>query len=163
MKIPALPCLLLLSACGPTPPDSGDDTGHDTTPAVDEDRDGDGLSDTEEAALGTDPDDPDSDDDGWLDGQEVEEGTNPLYEHSHPYTGGYNVGTCASPPEPTGPTGWVEGYFSPDDAPPEWYAWPVYQEGDVVDDFAWRDQHGETVHLYSFCGHHVMLMFGAFW
>jgi hypothetical protein len=133
-------------------------------PVVDPgDADSDGLSDDEEEQLGTDPLDPDSDDDGWEDGEEVEAGTNPLYEHSHPYTGGYAVGFCDSPPEPTGPTGWIEGYFQPDDGPPEWYEWPVYEEGDVVDDFAWRDQHGETVHLYSFCGQTVMLAFAAFW
>ena len=148
----------VLVACTP---DTGDsDTGPES---VEGDRDGDGLSDGEEAALGTDPDDPDSDDDGFDDGREVDAGTNPLYEHSHPYTGGYNVGYCDSPPEPTGPTGTISGMFEPDDMPPEYYEWPVYELGDVVDDFAWRDQHGETVHLYSFCGHHVMLIFGAFW
>jgi hypothetical protein len=149
-----------LVACTPGDGDSPSDTG---TAAPGGDRDGDGLSDADEAALGTDPDDPDSDDDGHDDGDEVQAGTNPLYVHSHPYSGGYNVGYCDTPPVPTGPTGTVSGYFEPDDAGPEWYEWPVYALGDVVDDFAWRDQHGETVHLYSFCGHHVMLMFGAFW
>jgi hypothetical protein len=142
----------LLTACEPVAPVE-----------TDADADADGLTDAEEAALGTNPDDPDSDDDGFSDGEEVEGGTNPLYVHSHPYEGGYNVGYCDAPPEPTGPTGWIEGYFEPDDSGPEWYAWPVYEVGDVVDDFAWRDQHDETVHLYSFCGHHVMLIFGAFW
>ncbi|WP_437743582.1 hypothetical protein WMF39_00395 [Sorangium sp. So ce1504] len=47
------------------PNDAGDDLG---------DRDGDGLSNSEETALGTDPDDADSDDDGALDGEEVEPG-----------------------------------------------------------------------------------------
>ncbi|MFH1463339.1 MAG: hypothetical protein ABIO70_03030 [Pseudomonadota bacterium] len=155
---PALLALLLTTACQPAP--SGDDTG---PPMPDEDADGDGLTDTEEAALGTDPADPDSDDDGFGDGDEVAAGTNPLYAHGHPYTGGYNVGYCDTPPQPTGPSGWIEGWFEPDDAGPEWYEWPVYALGDVVDDFAWRDQHGETVHLYSFCGQHVMLVFGAFW
>lgn len=42
------------------------------------DTDGDGLSDTDEAAAGTDPSKPDSDGDGISDGQEVADGTDPL-------------------------------------------------------------------------------------
>ena len=42
------------------------------------DRDGDGLNDEEEAALGTDPNWPDTDDDGAWDGDEVTGGANPL-------------------------------------------------------------------------------------
>lgn len=42
------------------------------------DTDGDGLSDDEEAALGTDSNNPDSDADGVLDGGEVNSGTDPL-------------------------------------------------------------------------------------
>ena len=42
-----------------------------------EDTDEDGLTDDEEIALGTDPNNPDSDGDGFSDGDEVEEGTDP--------------------------------------------------------------------------------------
>jgi len=42
------------------------------------DGDGDGLTDPEEALLGTDPDDGDTDDDGLSDGEEVAFGTDPL-------------------------------------------------------------------------------------
>jgi hypothetical protein len=42
------------------------------------DSDGDGLSDDEEAALGTNPYDPDTDDDGLGDGSEVANGFDPL-------------------------------------------------------------------------------------
>ena len=67
------------------PPDTGDvtpdggvrDTGVDAGPPP-PDRDGDGLSDDDEAIHGTDPDDPDSDDDGLTDGEEVRLGTDPL-------------------------------------------------------------------------------------
>ena len=45
--------------------------------------DNDGLSDGEEIALGTDPNNPDSDGDGILDGQEVLDGTNPLDDCDH--------------------------------------------------------------------------------
>ena len=160
MRSFVLPLLLAAGLLGCPSVDPTRDTGPPSLPG---DRDGDGLSDTQEAELGTDPDEPDSDGDGWLDGAEVQGGTNPLYEHSHPYTGGYNVGYCDTPPVPTGPTGSISGMFAPDDGPPEYYEWPVYELGDVVDDFAWRDQHGETVHLYSFCGRTVMLQFATFW
>jgi hypothetical protein len=45
---------------------------------VQNDRDGDGLTDAEEQLLGTDPLNPDSDGGGVGDGDEVDAGTNPL-------------------------------------------------------------------------------------
>jgi hypothetical protein len=49
------------------------------------DRDEDGLSDAEEAQVGTDPTRPDSDNDGTSDGDEVFiHGTDPLDPESHP-------------------------------------------------------------------------------
>ncbi len=51
--------------------DPSDPSDDDTPPA---DSDGDGLSDAEEATIGTDPDDADSDDDGALDGREPNSG-----------------------------------------------------------------------------------------
>jgi hypothetical protein len=62
---------------GTDPLDPTDDGG------VDRDTDGDGLSDADEAALGTDPLDTDSDDDGLSDGDEVNVfDTNPLDDDS---------------------------------------------------------------------------------
>ena len=49
-----------------------------TSGTGDSDRDDDGLTNAEEAARGTDPDNPDSDGDTLLDGDEVEAGTSPL-------------------------------------------------------------------------------------
>lgn len=46
------------------------------------DADDDGLSDDEEADLGTDPNDPDTDDDGVNDGDEVDCGSDPLDPNS---------------------------------------------------------------------------------
>jgi hypothetical protein len=53
-------------------------------PADDPDVDGDGLSATEEASWGTDPNNPDSDGDGFSDGVEVANGTEPLVLLSQP-------------------------------------------------------------------------------
>jgi hypothetical protein len=119
------------------------------------DTDGDGLDDPDELDLGTDPLVADTDGDGWTDGEEVDAETNPLYEYSHVYTGGYNVGYCDNGvAEPTGPTG--QGSYSS-------HRWDAYQVGDVVENFTLVDQHGEMVDLYSFCGQIIALSFGAFW
>ncbi|HVK58337.1 MAG TPA: hypothetical protein VM735_06120, partial [Candidatus Kapabacteria bacterium] len=48
------------------------------------DRDGDGLSDTFEASIGTDPLDPDSDGDGFVDGAEYAYGSDPRSAQSTP-------------------------------------------------------------------------------
>lgn len=67
--------------------DEHDGQHGDAGPATDDpeeeppaDSDGDGLSDDEEAELGTDPDSADSDGDGFDDGDEVGRGTDPLDE-----------------------------------------------------------------------------------
>jgi hypothetical protein len=54
----------------------------DDTDGPDADADGDGLTNQEEADLGTDPQDADSDDDGLDDGEEVALGTDPLLADS---------------------------------------------------------------------------------
>lgn len=56
--------------------ENSDDDGEGD--ACDEDDDNDGLTDVEEADLGTDPFDPDTDGDGLLDGLEVDSATSPL-------------------------------------------------------------------------------------
>ncbi len=130
--------------------DDLDEVDAGTDPTM-EDSDEDGLLDGEEADYGTNPLESDSDGDGWSDGDEVAEGTNPNEGiYSHPYTGGYNVGSCDEYPTGTGPTG--SGQYG-----------THYQEGDVVENYTWTDQYGEDVDLYSFCGKHVLLEFGAFW
>jgi len=52
----------------------------------DPDDDNDGLLDTDEILLGTNPLNPDSDGDGFSDGQEVQRGTNPLDDGSFPFS-----------------------------------------------------------------------------
>jgi serine/threonine-protein kinase len=59
-------------------------------PAAPVDTDADGLPDTQEAQLGTDPNNPDTDGDGFSDGDEVKAGTNPLDPLSFPTPGNGN-------------------------------------------------------------------------
>lgn len=68
--------------CESTPAGEAVDT--DGCSASQRDTDHDGLTDAEEAELGTDPAKADTDGDGYPDGDEVEEATNPLDPNFHP-------------------------------------------------------------------------------
>ena len=110
-----------------------------------------------EAIVGGPDDDPDGD--GYTNDEEVDAGTNPNYEYSHPYTGDYRVGFCRTKPNPTGPTK-AHTYVGDDGFRFDYLS---YQQGDVADNFTLRDQYGEDVDLYSFCGKHTMIVVGAGW
>jgi thiol-disulfide isomerase/thioredoxin len=97
----------------------------------------------------------DDDGDGFSNADEEAAGTNPNYAYSRPYSGGYNVGFCETPPEPTGPTGVGQNTNG--------VQWAAYQAGDVVENWTMTDQYGEQVDLYSFCGKTVMVAFSAGW
>ena len=121
-----------------------------------------GDSDTSSEASNSTPDGgivddgTDDDGDGFTNMEEEEAGTNPDYAYSHPYTGGYNVGFCDTPPEPTGPTGTGLNESTG-------VTWAAYDVGDVVENWTMTDQHGEEVDLYSFCGKHIVVAFSAGW
>jgi hypothetical protein len=74
------------------------------------DSDGDGLGDSEEVTIGTDPTVRDTDGDGFDDGVEIREGTDPLDPNSYPAgptppgigVRGGPGGHCAATPVPTG-------------------------------------------------------------
>ena len=104
------------------------------------DSDGDGLSDSEEEALGSDPNLADSDGDGWDDGEEVDGNTDPTRKNDHPYTGGWAIGDCRNDIEGTGT-----------------------RPGDIVNQFELTDQYGDTVRLHDFCDREVLLVGAAFW
>jgi thiol-disulfide isomerase/thioredoxin len=119
-------------------------------------------NDTGEAAGGGGgPGGPDDDDDGdgFTNAEESAAGTNPDYAPSHPYEGGYNVGFCNTPPVATGPSLAQGG----EDADGNVFEWNVYQNGDVVENLILMDQHGEQVEMHSFCEKHIVIAFGAGW
>jgi thiol-disulfide isomerase/thioredoxin len=133
-----------------TDTDSDTDTDTDTDTSTD-DPDGDGLTNAEEAELGTDPNAADTDGDGVDDGQEVTDGTNPTDVYSHLYTGTYNVGGCESYPKAAGPSAVGDDGL------------PNYVVGDYLANITMRDQFGEDVDLYSFCGKTTILTIGTMW
>jgi hypothetical protein len=78
------------------------------------DSDGDGLTDEEEAELGTDPINPDTDGDGLTDGEEVERGTDPL----NPDTDGdgfHDGDECARGTDPLNPDTDGDGHSDGDE------------------------------------------------
>ena len=125
---------LMSSAC------LGVDVDLDGKDGANVDSDGDGVSDAEEADLGTNPNEEDSDGDGYTDGEELDQGFDPIDPDDHPYLGGYNVSRCDPTPSSTG------------NAP-----------GQIAEDFELVDQYGEQVRLSDFCGNAVLLVAAAEW
>ncbi len=111
----------------------GDDDDDRVTPPPSVDTDGDGLSDAEEAQLGTDPNAVDTDGDGYEDGWEVDEGTSPTNPNSVIYEGGWpynpNKGSMGNP-------SWTYG-ASVGQQFPRWIV---------------QDQFGDTVDFYDLAG-----------
>ncbi|MFN7143469.1 MAG: thioredoxin domain-containing protein [Myxococcota bacterium] len=121
------------------------------------DADGDGLTDAQEADLGSDPAAADSDGDGFDDKSEVDAGTSPTWEYSHVFENGdYLVGACPEKPDTSavGPTG--TGSYGGQ-------SWDAYQEGDVLDNFKAWDRWEQEVTPYSFCGNYTLVTLSAEW
>ena len=118
-----------------------DSTSSDTDIDTDElDDDGDGISNGDEAELGTDPNKADTDGDGFSDSEEVAGNTSPLDDADHPHAGGWPIAACRDSVQATG-----------------------NEAGKVAYDFALMDQFGEDVRLHSFCDKVVLLAGAAFW
>lgn len=110
-----LPSLLLFAGCSGSigngnPNDTPNADASPATPVdAGPDRDGDGLSDADEQARGTDPDNPDSDGDGVSDGDEVDRGIDPLDPDSDgdgiPDGDEIDLGTDPSDPDDNGCAG----------------------------------------------------------
>ncbi len=141
--LPSLLSLALLACPDPDPdPDAGDELG-DAEASEDEsesetgeppapDTDQDGLSDDEEAELGTDPLRRDTDADNYWDGWEVIEGSDPLDPDSRIYTGYWP--------------------YNPDKDALEQGSWASVGRapGTPFPRDAFYDQHGDLVDLYDF-------------
>lgn len=106
---------------------------------VDLDEDEDGLLTSEEARLGTDPDEPDSDADGWNDGDEVAGNTDPTDAADKPYELGWRIDACRHDVEPTG-----------------------NEVGEVAENIELVDQLDETVRLHDFCDQAVAVVNAGF-
>ena len=100
----------------------------------------------------------DSDMDGYTDHDEVQAGTNPNSSYSYPLAqGDYNIGMCSNGiASSNGPS----VFASIEDG--GGIDWNHYAPGDVVSDVILRDQYGQDVSLYQFCGQHIMLVIGSF-
>ena len=105
------------------------------------DSDGDGVSDEEEAALGTDPESDDTDLDGWTDGEELERNTDPVDGSDKPYEGGWPIGDCRDSVQ-------ADGSLS---------------QGGIAPNFELIDTYGDTVALHDFCHMAVLVVTGAEW
>jgi len=111
----------------------------DEEPSVAVDTDGDGLTDAEEDALGSDPSNADTDGDGYSDGVEEAYYTDPVDPNDHPYTGGWPIDSCRHDLTPTG-----------------------MNEGDVIHDVTLLDQYGEEIRLHDFCDHTILIEHAGF-
>ncbi len=141
MRTLAPSVLLILVACvGGT---GTKDDPQDSEPEI-VDTDGDGLSDKEEAALGTDPESEDTDGDGYDDLTESQDG-DPL--------------ECMT--VPSGEGNWANCKQKMSDDGLEGETWR--DDGRVMMNFTITDQFGQEVELHQFYGQVVLLDFSAGW
>lgn len=125
--------LATLAGCGAADLEVGEDAFFDV------DSDGDGLTDQEEADLGSDPANADSDSDGFADGEEADWYTDPTDPNDHPYEGGWPIDSCRNDLVPSG-----------------------MAEGDVINDVKLVDQYGEEVRIHDFCDHVLLIEHAGF-
>ena len=109
------------------------------------DRAGDGLSDADESAMGTDPSVADSDGDGFDDGEEAAAGTDPLDPDD--YEGAEEEVVERWPTAPCDPE-------------PE--ALGQNQVGQIAHNVEGTDQFGDPIALYDYCEKTVLMLGGGF-
>ena len=120
--------------------DGGNDDGGNDDPNANADDDGDGLTNGEEDALGTDPNNADTDGDGWDDDEELDENTDPTDGNDKPYAGGYPIDACRYDIDGEG-----------------------HNVGQVATNFTLTDQYGDNVRLHDFCHKAVLIVGSAGW
>jgi thiol-disulfide isomerase/thioredoxin len=159
-----LACVALTAtACGGK--DDGDDGDDGTAAAVDSD--GDGITDEDEAALGTDPNSADSDGDGLSDAEEVELGSDPTSADSDGdgYLDPWEVAEGSSPTDAESRIYVGNWPYNPDkDALGESDSSRA-TVGDLTPRFQLVDQFGDTVDLYDFAyqGKPILLDLSGSW
>ena len=158
--------MFALLGCDPTDKDTIVDSDGDGISDEDEaalgtdpgnvDSDGDGLSDLEEVNLGTDPMNPDSDEDGLYDFDEVIAGTDPFNADSDGdgYSDGDEVAGGSNPNDATSGLyigGWPSNPDKGNISDPGWSS-----NGLEVGSIMWRfqgvDQFGDMVDIYDMAG-----------
>lgn len=132
------------------------DNGGDSGDAPPPDSDGDGVSDPDEQAAGTDPGDTDSDDDTLDDGEEAITGTDPLDPDSDgdTYLDGHEVTEGHDPSDPEDRI--YVGYwpYNPDKASMKDPGWGgSATRNAMLPQFTWVDQFGEEVDIYDYAYH----------
>lgn len=129
------------------------------------DSDGDGLRDLKETTMGTDPLVADTDGDGLTDGDEVKEyDTDPLVADMD-RDGFLDGEEIAAGSDPTVEFSWPFGTG-------EWpdFSWKAegvsgtgWDSGDVIENFTLTDSYGNSLDLYQFYGYSVLIDFSAGW
>lgn len=136
----------------------------------DTDSDGDGLLDSEEDAIGTDPNNKDSDGDGLTDGDEVnqfETDPNNADTDGDGYSDADEVSASTDPNDAESVIfagGWPYNASPEDIGGPEYSAGGL-ADGEVIWNFSSVDQFGDTVSLYDFAqqGKPVLINMSSTW
>lgn len=143
---------LLSVACDGETDEEDEETGEDAAANVD--TDGDGVTDADEATLGTDPNNADSDGDGLSDGDEVAQGTNPAAQDTDGDTY-WDSWELAEGTDPNNADSRIyQGYWPYN---PNKDALGVSESsrarpGELTPRFQTVDQFGDVVDIYDFAG-----------
>ncbi len=125
------------------------------------DPDGDGLTNKEEADLGTDPDLADSDGDGIDDPTEIADGLDPLSADSDG-DGLDDLAELDNGSDPLNRFSWPGDGVWPDMSA-DYPGSETYGMGEVFPDMRGKDKNREDLYLSQFYGHVILLDFSAGW